>query len=309
MNLDEVASGLLFPEGPIALADGSLLVVEIAGGTLTRIEGDGRVERLAHLGGGPNGAAIGPGGKCFVCNNGGMVFSDMGGGRLVPTGVPKDYGGGWIEAVDLETGTSERLYEACDGLKLNGPNDIVFDAEGGFWFTDMGKTNYRDRKRDLGAVYYGRADGSSIERKLFPLDGPNGIGLSRDGRTLYVAESVTGRLWSFKVEGPGQLANYSSLPPWDRGTMLWASPRYVMLDSLAVDLAGNIYVADIPYGGITVITPEGELLEQIAVPDDLTTNICFGGRELRDMFITASSTGKLFRRKSERQGLPLHWAI
>ena len=91
---------------------------------------------------------------------------------------PDDYTGGRIERIDLETGEVEVLYDACDGEPLKGPNDIVFDATGGFWFTDHGK--YRGRDRDRTGVFYARADGSSIEEKIFPLEGPNGIGLSPD---------------------------------------------------------------------------------------------------------------------------------
>ena len=74
MELREVAGGLAFPEGPIAMADGSVVLVEIARGTLSRVQPDGSVEVVANVGGGPNGAAIGPDGACYVCNNGGMQF-------------------------------------------------------------------------------------------------------------------------------------------------------------------------------------------------------------------------------------------
>ena len=74
MKIRELASGLLFPEGPIAMADGSVILVEIGRGTLTRVTPDGRVQVLADLGGGPNGAAIGPDGAVYVCNNGGFHF-------------------------------------------------------------------------------------------------------------------------------------------------------------------------------------------------------------------------------------------
>src|SRR5690606_3166255 len=124
-----------FPEGPVALPDGSVLVVEIAAGTLTRVEPDGTKTVVAKLGGGPNGAAIGPDGRCYVCNNGGFLFSERD-GRLYPGFAPTEYRGGWIEAVDLTTGKSEVLYRSCGEQKLLGPNDLVFDRHGGFYFTD-----------------------------------------------------------------------------------------------------------------------------------------------------------------------------
>ena len=70
-----LARGLQFPEGPVAMADGSVLVVEIRRGTLTRVDVDGKVEVVATPGGGPNGAAIGPDGACYLCNNGGFTLS------------------------------------------------------------------------------------------------------------------------------------------------------------------------------------------------------------------------------------------
>ena len=77
-----VTTGLEFPEGPIAMNDGSILLVEIKRGTLTRVLPSGSKEIVAELGGGPNGAAIGPGGKCFVCNNGGFDWhTDAAGNR------------------------------------------------------------------------------------------------------------------------------------------------------------------------------------------------------------------------------------
>ena len=72
LKIREIASGLRFPEGPIAMADGSVVLVEIARGTLSRVTPAGKVEVIAELGGGPNGAALGPDGKVYVCNNGGF---------------------------------------------------------------------------------------------------------------------------------------------------------------------------------------------------------------------------------------------
>ncbi|HLY83425.1 MAG TPA: SMP-30/gluconolactonase/LRE family protein, partial [Acidimicrobiales bacterium] len=119
-ELDDVAlmaEGLLFPEGPVAFADGSVLLTEIDRGTLTRVSVDGSVEVVATCGGGPNGAAVGPDGWVYVCNNGGRWASG-------------NWKGGWIEKVDPGTGTVEVVYRECDGRRLSGPNDIVFDSSG-----------------------------------------------------------------------------------------------------------------------------------------------------------------------------------
>ena len=178
----EIATGLQFPEGPVAMPDGSVLAVEIAAGRLSRVAPDGTVTVVAETGGGPNGAAIGPDGRCYLCNNGGMHFHVRDGMHL-PGHAPEDAPTGWIEAVDLQTGAIEILYRECNGQPLRAPNDLVFDADGGMWFTDHGKS--REHSRDKGGIYYAKADGSYIKQLVRYMDGPNGIGLSPDGKTLY----------------------------------------------------------------------------------------------------------------------------
>lgn len=299
----EVARGLRFPEGPVWLPDGSLLVVEIEGGTLTRISASGRCEVVAKLGGGPNGAAIGPDGACYVCNNGGFRWLEQADGYLRPTGIAEDYAGGRIERVDLASGRVETLYSACDGRALNGPNDIVFDAQGGFWFSDLGKV--RARSMDRGAVYYARCDGSLIREAIFPSMTPNGVGLSPDGGTLYVAETETSRLWAYDVTAPGEVR----LEPWpspNGGRLVHGREGYQRFDSLAVEAGGNICVATLVRGGISVLSPAGALLEFHHAPEPYCTNICFGSDDLRTAFITLSGTGRVIAVDWPRAGLPLH---
>jgi gluconolactonase len=302
----EIAAGLRFPEGPVALEDGSILVVEIERKTLTRITKNGGVQVVATLGGGPNGAAIGPDGRCYVCNNGGLSFIERD-GRLLPGLAATDYAGGWIDVVDLTSGKSERLYEACGDIPLRGPNDIAFDRSGGFWFTDLGKTFKRARQRDRGAVFYAKADGSFIKQVIFPLEGPNGIGLSPDERVLYVAESHTGRVWAYDVAAPGVIRPHAGPIPGEVGRMHFSASHYAVFDSLAVDGLGNVCVADIPHGGISVISSDGDLIEQHEMPDPFTTNICFGGSALTTAFITLSSSGRVVAMEWPRAGKPLPW--
>src|SRR5262245_32285224 len=229
-EMREVATGLRFPEGPVVLPDGSLLVVEIAAGALTRIARDGRKTEVARPGGGPNGAAIGPDGKIYVANNGGSFTWHDVGGLTIPGPTPAGHAGGRIERIDLDTGKVEVLYDRCDGRRLLGPNDLVFDATGGFWFTDHGTT--RERERDRTGIYYARADGSSIREVLFPLDAPNGVGLAPDGRRLYVAETHTGRVWAWDVPAPGEATRIPGFG-FAGGTLLAGLPGFQLLDSLA----------------------------------------------------------------------------
>ena len=177
-NVQVVASGLEFPEGPIAMPDGSILLVEIKRRNLTRVTTDGKVEVVAEPGGGPNGAAIGPDGACYLANDGGCFSWIDYGGFTLPGPLPEDYSGGRIERVDLETGAVTVLYTECDGHPLRAPNDLVFDAQGGLWFTDHGIR--LERTQDRTGIYYCQPDGSSIKEAIFPTNEPNGVGLSPD---------------------------------------------------------------------------------------------------------------------------------
>lgn len=205
-----VAEGLQFPEGPVALPDGSVLVVEIARGTLSRVGPDGTVSVVAETGGGPNGAAIGPDGLCYVCNNGGFEWHERG-GRLSP-----------------------------------------------------------------------------------------------DESEPYVAETWTGRLWAFRLSGPGQLEERRG-PAIHGGHLLAGRPGYHLFDSLAVQADGDVCVATIGEGGITTISPAGREPAFVALPDRMTTNICFGGPDLRTAFVTLSSVGQLVRLEWPNAGLPLNF--
>jgi gluconolactonase len=189
-------------------------------------------------------------------------------------------------------------------LPLRGPNDIVFDADGGFWFTDHGKT--RARERDRTGVFYAKADGSYIEEVIFPLEGPNGIGLSPAEDELYVAETPTGRLWAYELAGPGRLKGERKDKP-DGGRLVAGRSGYFMFDSLAVDAEGNVCVATIFDGGITTLKPSGGEPEFVPMPDRLTTNICFGGDDLATAYVTLSGTGKLVALPWDRPGLPLNF--
>jgi gluconolactonase len=295
MKIREIASGLQFPEGPVAMDDGSVLLVEIARGTLTRVSPDGKLSVVAELGGGPNGAAMGPGGDIFVCNNGGFRWHRDKSGGLRPMTQPDDYSGGRIERVNLATGKVERIYERVasdDGeFTLRGPNDLVFDAQGGFWFTDLGKG--RAREMDRGGIYYARADGGGVQQALYPVMTPNGIGLSPAGDVVYFAETESARLWAFETKGNGHL---EKLPfPSPHGARFIAQPGgvYQRFDSLAVDSIGNVLVATLLHGGITTIAPDGRLLGHLPLPDPYVTNLCFGGPDLRTLYVTLSNHGRL----------------
>lgn len=298
-NTTTLATGLHFPEGPVWYVDGSIILVEIARGTVTRVTLDGDVDVVADVGGGPNGAALGPDGKIYVCNNGGFVWHEVN-GLTVPGLQPADYTGGKIQRVDIHSGEVETLYDEVDGIMLRGPNDLVFDSSGGFWFTDHGKV--RTRQRDRGGLYYAKADGSEITEVVFPLDAPNGVGLSPKQDMLYVAETHQGRIYQWPLSGPGQIAGYFGRD--HRGQLLADPEGGPLFDSLAVDALGNICVATIGAGGITSVTPDGAH-RHVPFDDPITTNICFGGTDMKTAFVTLSGSGRLVSRQWEYAGLKL----
>jgi gluconolactonase len=298
-----VADGLRFPEGPVSMPDGSIILTEIADGKITRVAPDGGKSTVATPGGGPNGLAVGPDGMLYCCNNGGFEYIENG-PYLAPHGIAKDYSGGRIERIDPATGAVEILYKSGDfGCVLRGPNDIVFDSEGGFWFTDHGKVDYEKRIHDIVGIFYAKADGSHLEEVIFPSNNPNGIGLSPDGKTLYAAETYTCRLMQFNVTAPGKVAPDAG--PGGPGIPLYRPAGYKFFDSLAVEASGNICVATIGECGISVVSPEGELVEFVATDDIFTTNICFGRDDMMDAYITLSGTGRLVKTRWARPGLRL----
>jgi len=301
-TIETLAEGLLFPEGPMAFADGSVVLVEILRGTLTRVW-DGKSEIVADLGGGPNGAAVGPDGAVYVCNNGGFAWSrNAAGGLNVSARPPADYDGGRIERVDLATGKSERLYTRVDGHRLSGPNDIVFDRTGGFWFTDLGKESARGR--DKSGIYYARPDGNDIREVIYDGISFNGIGLSPDESILYAADTLSGRLWSYPLTAPGEVArNEHGLPA---SQLVARLDDAAALDSMAVTEAGNICVGTLARGGITTFTPQGAS-SFVALPDYAVTNICFGGADRKTAYVTLSMSGQLVRMPWAEPGHPLNF--
>jgi gluconolactonase len=297
-----VAEGLRFPEGPVAMPDGSVVLVEMRARTLSRITREGRRQVIAQLGGGPNGAAVGPDGAIYVCNNGG-AWGWAEGELNLPGAPPERYDGGSIQRVDAATGRFTTLYDHCDGKPLNSPNDLVFDATGGFWFTCLGQSDGEVRR--LGGLYYARADGSRIRRWRGGQYSPNGIALSPDGRTLYWADCNVGRLYAAELSAPGEMREAetpdTSAAP---GRVVCTLPGYQWLDSMKVEAGGRICVATLFNGGITTFEPDGRYVH-LPLPDPVTTNLCFGGSDLRDVWVTAASTGRLYRLRWPRAGLQL----
>uniref|UniRef100_Q07Q12 Gluconolactonase n=1 Tax=Rhodopseudomonas palustris (strain BisA53) TaxID=316055 RepID=Q07Q12_RHOP5 len=301
-----LATDLAFPEGPVVLPDGSVVLVEIRAQQLTRIWPDGRKEVIAKIPGGPNGAAIGPDGRCYVCNNGGFGWVSSRGGTLMPGApAPHEYLGGSLQRVDLHSGRVETLFDRCGEHPLKGPNDLVFDRHGGLWFTDLGKRRTRDM--DVGAIYYMKPGATELTEQVFGMLPLNGIGLSPNESTLYAAETPTARLWAFDLVAPGEVKPRDAIYRGERGKPIAGLGGYQMFDSLAVEASGSVCVATLISGCISVIAPDGTVIEQVPTGDRLTTNITFGGPDLKTAYITLSGKGELVAMDWPRPGLPLNF--
>jgi gluconolactonase len=304
LEFSVIGSDLGCPEGPVICDDGSVLTVDIDSGRILRITESG-VAAVATTGGGPNGLAIGPDGLGYVANNGGFLWTEFGGIRLpmdlaTHSNEPPDFAGGWIEKVDLNSGEVTVLARSCGTKRLTGPNDLIFDEVGGLWFTDHGKL--RATNVDRGGLYY-LPPGGEVQEIAYPLLGPNGVGLSPDCRRVYVAETMTGRVWAWDLAGPGELRSAAaSLAVPHGGTCIVATP--FTLDSLAVEADGRIVIGGIG-DGLVVVTPDGQEVDVHPIPGDVTTNIAFGGTDHRRAVITLSGSGRVAETTWPRPGLQL----
>ena len=282
-----VCEGLGFPEGPTFDSNGVLHVTEIANGRVSRIE-HGRRTTFAEPGGGPNGAAWGPDGALYVANNGGLLFIDG-----YPKGKHPDNDGGRIERITPD-GAVERLYVECDGEPLAAPNDLVFDAHGSFYFTDpLFGTRV---ERPPGHVYYASADGSNIRRVDTGFALSNGIGITDDGSTLIVCESISRRLLAMDIVGPGKLGSRRTL---------CRLPDEHMPDGFAFDADGNILCAGVNGGAVCVYDGAGGFLERIPTEDIDPTNCAFGGPDQRTLFLCEGRLGRVVALDWERPGMSL----
>ena len=296
-----LATGLGFPEGPVVCADGSAVLTEIRNGRCSRVTPDGKVSVFSKCGGGPNGLAIGPDGYFYLCNNGGSRYAE---GHSMGLGPHPDYKYGTIERIDPKSGESKVLYKEVDGHTLSAPNDLVFDKDGGFYFTDLGKRY--PRHRDNGGLYYARPDGSMISEIAYPILSPNGCGLSPDGKTLYAADTEGARLWAFEVLGPGKLKPKAEFAPHS-GRIIAGLSGPARFDSLAVMASGNIAIATLNTGYITEFSPAGDIVRAVKMPDVYPTNICFGGADMRTAYVTLSDSGRLAVTQWPEPGLKLNF--
>lgn len=276
-----LCTGLRFPEGPSFDASGNLYVTEIAGGCVTRIDPQGRRELFADLGGGPNGSAFGPDGWLYVTNNGGLAFAD---GR--PRGRAEDNTGGRIERISPE-GRAEVLHTECDGRPLVAPNDLAFDPEGGFYFTDSHHGTRQNRPP--GQIHYCDPRRGSIQLVDDGLQLPNGIAVSPDGQWLIAVETIPRLVIRYQIRRAGLVGPK---------VVVCELPEGCLPDGIALDVQGNIVCAGLGLGLVIAVGPQGQPVESVKMEDTDPTNLAFGGESLQTIYVTEGVLGRVVK---------LHW--
>jgi gluconolactonase len=278
------AAVVCFLEGPAVDVTGSVYFSDIAGNRILKRSPRGVVTVFRADSGRTNGNCFDAQGRLISCEGG-----EQGPGRrrLVRT--------------DLKTGKVTVLTEKYDGKRYNSPNDCCVDARGRIWFTDPRYGPDRsDLEMDVEGVY--RIDGTGKVTRMLTqkeIHRPNGIAVSPDSKTLYVIDShprIGGnrKLWAFDLAADGSLSKQRVVYDFGKGRGG---------DGLKVDLKGNLWVAaginkprgnpgeslDVP-AGVYVIAPTGKLLGRIPIPEDLVTNLAFGGPSRKTLYVTAGRT-------------------
>lgn len=170
------------------------------------------------------------------------------------------------------------LFEKYNGSHLNGPNDLWVAPDGGIYFTDpYYHRNYwqegHSESQDTRGVYYLSPEKEKT-RVVSDYVQPNGLVGTPDGKTLYVADINDRKIWKYDIEADGTLSNKTFFAP--KGS-----------DGMTIDERGNVYLTMM--GKVWVYSPEGELIHEIEVPES-PSNLCFGGKEKKTLFITARTS-------------------
>lgn len=253
MRVEEVANGLGWPEGPTVLPDGRIVLVESYRSQLTAIDRSGKASRFAYVAGAPNSCVLGSDGLLYVCQNGGTT----GPWRAQEMTTPS------IQRV-AEGGKAEFLLTEVAGIRLNGPNDLVFAADGRLIFTDPG--TYNPSSPDPSYIFAVAPDGSAGVAVEFPEPTfPNGLAVEADGSIAW-AESYTGHVRRRRPDGAiedlGRLPGDNPIP-----------------DGMKVAADGRLYVTDIVAGGIHILRPDGTI-DGFFACGRATTNCVFEGETL-----------------------------
>lgn len=280
-----VIARVSFLEGPAFDASGNLFFSDLIGNRILKMNGQGIVSVFRADSGRTNGNAFDAKGRLVSCEG-----AEQGGGgrrRIVRTD-------------DLETGRIEVLTDRYDGKRYNSPNDVCVDSKGRIWFTDPFYGEDRSAlEMGAEAVYRIDSNGKVVRVLSQPaIERPNGLAISPDEKTLYVVDSHSRlggnrKVWALAVGEDGALSQQRLVYDFGKGRGG---------DGIRLDVRGNLWVAagiavprnpgentDVP-PGVYVLTPRGELIGRIPIPEDVTTNLAFGGPDRKTLYVTAGKS-------------------
>jgi gluconolactonase len=248
----QVATGLIFTEGPAADAQGNLYFSDVRGNTVYTVDPDGNTSPFLEDSQGCNGLMVAPDGRIFACQ-----------------GAAKR-----VIAIDPDSKEITVIADGFEGEPFDRPNDLVLDRRGGVYFTDPGPGN----------VYYVDESGA-VSRILAELPRPNGLLLSPEGTTLYVLPSGSPEVLSYHLDAPGKPGPKVVL--CELKQQEGAQPRGG--DGLTVDERGVLYLTQPALSSLQVVAPSGNTLGFIRVPE-APSNCAFGGPDGKTLFITARTS-------------------
>jgi gluconolactonase len=250
-EIQKLAGGFRFTEGPAADAQGNVFFTDIPNNRIHKWSLDGNLSTFREDSEGANGLAFGPDGMLYACQGGGR--------RLVQIGPH---------------GTVTQVVATYRSRRFNSLNDLWLDPQGGIYFTDPRYGRDRDNMEQDGEhVYYLMPDRETVIRVIDDMTRPNGIIGTPDGKTLYVADHGAGKTFSYAIGENGGLS---------QKRLLTASGS----DGLTLDERGNIYLTT---DAVEVYSPQGQRLQRIEIPER-PSNVCFGGKERQTLFITARTS-------------------
>jgi gluconolactonase len=271
----KVAGDCKFTEGPVIDPEGNLLFSDGANDRIMRLSTDGKLSVFRQPCGRTNGMKFDAQGRLLMCQSTGA------GGKRRVARLEKD-------------GTETVMADRYAGQPFNAPNDLTVDRQGRIYFTDPAVAPQGEKPSLPSGVYRIDAPGQ-VSLVVSNIIRPNGILLTPDNKLLYLSDRGTQKLHRYEVQSDGSLKPagivYDFSP--DRG-----------VDGMCLDVEGNIYAAagQNETTGLWVVSPSGNLLLHKPMPE-FSTNVAFGGADMRDLYLTASTS--VYRLRTVRAGLKL----
>ena len=254
-KVELLADGFKFTEGPASDKAGNVYFTDQPNDKILIWSVDGKLSTFMEKSGRSNGLTFDRKGNLWACaDEKNELWRITRSGK--PTVIVRDY----------------------RGKPLNGPNDVWIRPDGGVYFTDpYYRRDYWSRQKseqDGQCVYYFEPKKNRLVRVVDDMRQPNGIIGTKDGRILYIADIGGQKTYRYDIRRDGTLANKTLF--CEMGS-----------DGMTIDSRGNVYLTG---KGVTVFDKTGEKLGNIPVPENWTANVCFGDRDRKSLFITASKS-------------------